>query len=100
VPAVTTKAPRPAARSRGEYAGGELPREQLPAKYREKGLRFKSSGYPDFEPYAMTLPNGRKTVRIELTGSRDADIALANKAAKLDEVPEGYIWHHVETRAQ
>ena len=59
-------------------------------------MRFKSTGYPDFEPYAMTLPNGRKTVRIELTGSRDADIAIANKAAKLDELPEGYTWHHVE----
>jgi hypothetical protein len=79
-----------------EFAGGEFPREQLPAKYREKGVRFKSTGYPDFEPYAMTLPSGKKTVRIELTGSRDADVALANKAAKFEETPEGYIWHHVE----
>jgi filamentous hemagglutinin len=68
----------------------------LPSKYRDKGLRFKNTGYPDFEPYAMTLPNGRKTVRIELTGSRRADAALANKAAKLEETPEGYTWHHVE----
>jgi filamentous hemagglutinin len=79
-----------------EFAGGEFPREQLPAKYRDKGLRFKRTGYPDFEPHAMTLPNGRKTVRIEMTGARDADVTLANKAAKLEETPEGYIWHHVE----
>jgi A nuclease of the HNH/ENDO VII superfamily with conserved WHH len=79
-----------------EFAGKEFPRERLPAKYRDKGLRFKSTGYPDFEPYAATLPNGKKTVRIELTGSMDADEALANKAAGLEERPEGFIWHHVE----
>ncbi len=77
-----------------QHAGGEFPREQLPAKYR--GLKFKSTGYPDFEPYAMTLPNGKKTVRIELTGSRRADEALANKAARLEERPEEFTWHHVE----
>jgi hypothetical protein len=31
-------------------AGGEFPREQLPPKYRDNGLRFRSTGYPDFEP--------------------------------------------------
>jgi hypothetical protein len=79
-----------------EFAGKEYPRELLPPKYREKGLRFKSTGYPDFEPYAMTLPNGKQTVKIELTGSRRLDEALANKAAGLEERPEGFIWHHVE----
>ena len=79
-----------------EFAGKEFPRELLPPKYREKGLRFKRTGYPDFEPYAATLPNGKKTVKIELTGSRRADEALANKAAGVDERPEGYTWHHVE----
>ncbi len=79
-----------------ELAGGEFPREQLPPKYREKGLRFKSTGYADFEPYAMTLPDGKKTVHIELTGSMRADESLANNAAKLEETPEGYTWHHVE----
>jgi len=44
----------------------------------------------------MTLPNGKKTVKIELTGSRRLDEALANKAAGLEERPEGLIWHHVE----
>ena len=79
-----------------EFAGGEFPRGQLPPKYREKGLRFKSTGYPDFEPYAMTLPNGKKTVKIELTGSMRKDIAAAKQAAGLERNPKGYAWHHVE----
>jgi hypothetical protein len=79
-----------------EFAGKEFPRELLPPKYREKGLRFKSTGYPDFEPHAMTLPNGKKTVRIELTGDRAADFATANRAAGLKQQPRTYTWHHVE----
>jgi hypothetical protein len=79
-----------------EFAGTEFPREQLPPKYREKGLRFKSTGYPDFEPYAMTLPNGKKAVHIELTGSLRQDFAAANKAAGLERTPPGFTWHHVE----
>jgi A nuclease of the HNH/ENDO VII superfamily with conserved WHH len=80
-----------------ELAGKEYPRELLPSKYREKGLRFKSTGYPDFEPYAMTLPNGKKTVKIELTGSRRLDEALANRAAGFKgEQPSTHTWHHVE----
>jgi len=79
-----------------QYAGKEFPNELLPPKYREKGLRFKSTGHPDFEPYAMTLPNGKKTVKIELTGSRRADEILANKASGLERTPKGHTWHHVE----
>jgi hypothetical protein len=79
-----------------EFAGKEYPRELLPPQYREKGLRFKSTGYPDFEPYAMTLPNGRKTVKIELTGSMRRDFAAANKAAGLERTPPGFTWHHLE----
>ena len=44
----------------------------------------------------MTLPNGKKTVRIKLTGSRDADVVLANKAAGLEKAPPGYTWNHLE----
>ena len=83
-----------------QYAGKEYPRERLPAKYQEKGLRFKSTGYPDFEPYAMTLPNGRKTVHIELTGSREADRLAANRAAGFQRPPRGYTWHHLEHEGQ
>ena len=79
-----------------QYAGKEFPRELLPAKYRDTGLKIKSSGYPDFDPYALELPTGKKTVKINLTGSRRADEALANKAARLEERPEEYTWHHLE----
>ncbi len=79
-----------------EYAGKEFPRERLPAEFREKGLWFKRTGYPDFEPHAMTLPNGKKTVRIELTGSRPRDYAAANQAVGFKRTPDGFTWHHVE----
>ena len=78
------------------YAGHEFPRELLPPKYRQQGLRFKDTGYPDFEPYAMQLPNGKKTVQIELTGSLRRDAAAANKAAGLKKQPKTHTWHHVE----
>jgi hypothetical protein len=42
------------------FAGHEFPPERLPPKYRKQGLRFTDTGYPDFEPYAMVLPNGQK----------------------------------------
>ena len=79
-----------------ELAGKEFPRELLPPRFREKGLRFKQTGYPDFEPHALTLPNGKKAVKIELTGTREADRAAANQAAGFQRTPEGYTWHHVE----
>ena len=78
------------------YAGKSFPADQLPAKYRKKGLQFTEDGYPNFEPHAMQLKNGKKRVDIEYTGSRDGDFAAANKAAKLDETPENFVWHHVE----
>ncbi|HWO20238.1 MAG TPA: HNH endonuclease [Kofleriaceae bacterium] len=78
------------------YAGKAFPANKLPGKYRQKGLSFTKEGYPDFEPHAMQLPNGSKRVQIEYTGSRDADFTAANKAAKLDETPRDYTWHHLE----
>jgi hypothetical protein len=78
------------------YAGKAFPADELPAKYRKKGLSFTKEGYPDFEPHAMQLPNGGKRVQIEYTGSRGADSNAANKAAKLDDTPDRYTWHHLE----
>jgi hypothetical protein len=80
-----------------EYAGKEYPRELLPAQYRKQGLRFKETGYPDFEPYAKTLPNGKKTVHIEYQGNRPADFAAANRKAGFENTPKGFRWHHDET---
>jgi hypothetical protein len=67
------------------YAGHEYPRSELPTPYRNQGLTFKPSGYPDFEPYAKVLPNGEKKVHIACTGSRRADFAAADRAAKLED---------------
>ena len=78
------------------FAGHEFPPERLPPKYRKQGLRFTDTGYPDFEPYAMMLPNGQKKVKIVLTGSRGADETAAFAAAKLEDMPRGYMWHHNE----
>jgi len=78
------------------HAGHEFPSSQLPPQYRRQGLRFKETGYPDFEPYAKALPNGQKKVRIAYTGSRRADFATANKAAGYRRTPDGWTWHHDE----
>jgi hypothetical protein len=78
------------------YAGSEFPRSELPLKYREQGLRFKESGYPDFEPYAKTLPNGKKKLHIKYQGSRPADFAEANRIAGFEATPDGFRWHHDE----
>lgn len=82
------------------YAGKEFPRTELPPPYRKQGLRFKDTGYPDFEPYAKTLPNGKKTVHIEYRGSHEADFAAARKAVGLEKDPRGYTWHHSETEGE
>lgn len=79
-----------------DYAGRQYPREQLPAKYRAKGVEFKESGYPDFSPYAKELPAGGKSVTIEMTGNMERDFAAANAKAGLKETPEDWVWHHSE----
>jgi hypothetical protein len=78
------------------YAGRAFPTDLLPAKFRSKGLRFTKEGYPDFAPHARQLPNGKNHVEIEYTGSRRADLAAANKKAKLGKTPERWTWHHAE----
>ena len=47
-----------------EFAGKQLPGDLLPPAYRKQGLRFTETGFPDFEPYAVTLPNGQKYVEM------------------------------------
>jgi filamentous hemagglutinin len=79
-----------------DYAGRAFPADLLPPKYRSQGLRFTKEGYPDFAPHARQLPNGKRHVEIEYTGSRKADYAAANKKAKLDETPDDWTWHHAE----
>ncbi len=35
-------------------------------------------------------------VKIKVTGSRDIDFKYANEIMKLDEIPTGYTWHHLD----
>lgn len=85
-----------------EFAGKDFPLpEETVAKLRSEGIEatsvhFSEAGFPDFEPFAKELPNGERSVTIELTGSRAADARAANRAAGLKREPRGYVWHHSE----
>lgn len=76
------------------YAGQDFPREKLPPEYQAKGVHINADGFPEFEPYAMTLPNGKKRVHVELTGGRTPDEKIANRLCGFDDKPRGYTWHH------
>ena len=80
------------------YAGKEFPRDRLPAPYRDIGVRVKRNGHPDFEPHAMVLPNGKRSVKIQLTGNTRRDSRLASEAAGFTtgKPPKEFTWHHVE----
>lgn len=77
-------------------AGQAFPPEKLPARWKNSGLRFNDDGFPDFEPFAMTLPNGQKKVRIDLTGGRTPDEKVVNAMFGWKKPPRGYTWHHHE----
>jgi hypothetical protein len=79
-----------------ELAGKQLPAEKLPPAYRKQGLRFTDTGFPDFEPHALTLPNGKKYVEIQYTGNHRRDFAAANAKAGYAGIPVGHTWHHSE----
>jgi hypothetical protein len=79
-----------------EFAGKQFPSDRLPPAYRQQGVRFSEAGYPDFSPYAQTLPNGQKSVQITYTGSRSGDFVAANAKAGYKQMPEGFTWHHHE----
>jgi hypothetical protein len=79
-----------------EKLGAAAPGDRLPPGYRKQGLRFTDAGFPDFEPFAKTLPNGKKYVEIRYTGSRPGDFAAANAKAGYAKTPTDYTWHHSE----
>ncbi|WP_299898473.1 HNH endonuclease [uncultured Aquimarina sp.] len=59
----------------------------------------KSGTSPDFDGLTEYLYQGNAKfgkVKIKITGSRDVDFAQANELMKLDEIPEGYTWHHLD----
>ena len=72
--------------------GGRVPiNSKYAGSVHPSGVRFTAQGFPDFSPNAVA------EVEVEgLTGNYAKDAAMANKAAGLDETPEGYVWHHVE----
>jgi hypothetical protein len=59
-------------------------------------VRYDRRGFPNFEPFMFPGPKSQRDVRIQLTGSRRADRALADaKAGWTDATrPAGYVWHH------
>ena len=78
------------------YAGTMYDMTKLPLELQRKyphGVPFTAAGFPDFSRYSI------RKVQINVTGVRDTDFALADKAAgfnKLNPRPTGYTWHHHE----
>ncbi|MEU9856258.1 SpvB/TcaC N-terminal domain-containing protein [Streptomyces sp. NPDC047974] len=66
----------------GKLAGGVHP---------VTGVPFDTQGFPDFSAWRHPQV---ADVRIQLTGDRKKDFALANKASGLRGTPEGWTWHH------
>lgn len=62
----------------------------LAGKVHPSGVRFKKTGHADFTGVAVV------SVKIKQTGNRALDQRAANTAAKLEETPPGWTWHHVE----
>ena len=94
-----------------KYAGRTYPLGKLPIGLQEKYPRsvyFKPNGYPDFTPYAKSVPRRfclgavcvpykqKKFVIAGLNGNYPHDFHLANKAAGYDKTPSGFTWHHHE----
>ncbi len=81
-----------------EWAGKTYPASKLPEEIRGKypdGVKFRSDGFPDFEPYArVTVPDDG------LIGDTYHDFSAANRAAKFPDKPKGrspdkeWTWHH------
>jgi hypothetical protein len=76
--------------SGGKFAGKTWTKE-MDTKY-PKGVMFSHDGFPDFSPYAIDK------AEIKMTGIRDVDEVLANKATNRKETPTDYTWHHSEDR--
>ena len=95
-PKRSSRKQRPRAKGSPSSSAQHVPRVLLPSAPRPIGLRFSEAGFPDFSPYAKTLPNGKKSVQITYTGSRSGDFAAANAAAGYRKTPLGFRWHHHE----
>lgn len=62
------------------------------------GVHFTEKGFAEFDPYVVSLPDGRKAdFTIELTGSRGADFSQADKLAGITERfrnEKDLVWNH------
>ncbi len=76
------------------HAGGAVSYRHANGKI----VRYSRRGFPDFSPHLYQGPY-KNTVRIEYTGSRQADFRAAYRKAgfnKEADWPDGYTWHHSE----
>lgn len=55
-------------------------------------VTYNADGYPDFSPYKIEQADNLKG----LNGNYHHDAKIANASIEYDEIPEGYVWHHVE----
>ena len=63
------------------------------------GVGTTANGGPTFAGTDHLYPAGegqRSVFEMPLTGSRKADVNLANEMGGFSEKPEGYMWHHVD----
>lgn len=63
------------------------------------GIGTTPNGGPTFAGSDHLYPAGpgqRSVFKMPLTGSRRADVDLANEMGGFTEKPDGYIWHHVD----
>ncbi len=72
-----------------------LKSQDVAEKYPE-GVQFDQSGYPDFSPYIYENPDTGDPVivEIDMKGNHTTDYTDANRAAGIEQKPEGYTWHH------
>ncbi|HIE00919.1 MAG TPA: hypothetical protein EYP59_11635 [Thiotrichaceae bacterium] len=71
------------ARRNAHLAGQKHPVTDIP---------FYKEGYPDFSSIS------EKDVQINFTGNRSQDFREANKAAGFSKTPDGYTWHHQDSK--
>jgi hypothetical protein len=78
--------------------GGKLPASRA-AEKGFHGIGTTPNGGPTFVGTEHLYPAGpgqRSVFKMPLTGSRKADVALANEMGGFADPPKGYRWHHVD----
>ena len=63
------------------------------------GVRQTENGgvsFADSDSIYTTEDGKKAVVKIKATGNRNRDFSKANEELGIDEVPDGYVWHHVD----